>query len=144
MRSAPTVSYPVGRSRFQAGLLGLLGLGGVALAAVWRDPFGAWGWRQVLFATLFGMAWLGALRAWLKAPAGVLSWDGQGWTWQGLQTEPCSAVRVHLDLQGVMLLGAVLNNGRILWLWPQRSSDGIAWTAFRRAVFHMAPALNGP
>ena len=82
MHSAPSVSYPVGRSAFVAWLYAALAL--VALLA-----FLAWvvqssiGWRQwTTFAALLACGGFAALD-WRSSPTGVLRWDGVDWGWDG-------------------------------------------------------------
>ena len=144
MHSAPAVSYPVGRSRFQAGLLLALGLSGVLSGVLWFDPPGPFSWRHFVFAFLFFAAWLHAVNAWRHSPAGCLRWDGQAWSWKSDQTKPCAALKVHLDLQFFLVVTVVLEDGKCWWLWPERRADELQWTALRRAVFSRSSLKLGP
>ena len=144
MHGAPSVSYPVGRSRFQAALLLALGIGGVFSGLLWRDPTGLSSWRQFVFYSVFTAAWLGAAHAWRHSPAGSLRWDGQAWNWMTGQIKPCGVPEVHLDLQFCLLVTVVLEGGKRLWLWPERRADELRWTALRRAVFSSSALKLGP
>ena len=135
MHSAPAVSYPVGRSRFQAGLLLALGMSGVLSGLLWGEPSGLSSGRQLVFTLLFFAAWLNAANAWRRSPAGHLRWDAKAWSWMAEQTKPCAGLKVHLDLQFCLLVSVVLRDGKRMWFWPERRADGLQWPALRRAVF---------
>ncbi|WP_296444925.1 hypothetical protein [Rhodoferax sp. UBA5149] len=135
MHSAPAVSYPVGRSRFQGWLVGLTGLGGVLTGGFWQQATDLAGWRQWLFAlTLLGTCAIAA-QTWRRSPRGILHWDGQVWRWTGLDASVCGRVTVHLDLQFWLVLSLRMDAGARLWLWPERAADVVLWNALRRAVF---------
>lgn len=140
MHSAPAVSYPVGRSHFQACLLGLTVLGGVLLGLLWFMQADSTGWRQWLFgSTLLGTGGVAA-QAWWCTPRGRLSWDGQAWTCTSLDRSDSGVVAVHLDVQFCMLISLRTETGKRLWLWPQRSTEVALWSALRRAAFSRAVA----
>ena len=89
MHSAPSVNYPVGRSRYARRLLvslWALGVASVTLASVQADGFD---WRQgilALSAAVAGLAaWTGVLRC--TDPAD-LSFDGQHWSISGRAALP--------------------------------------------------------
>lgn len=143
MHSAPAVSYPVGRSRFHAWLLGLTGMGGALLGLLWRYECSPAAWHQALFAaTLLGTG-IAAVRAWRLSPSANLHWDGQTWRWIGTTAPVCGIPTVHLDFQFFMLLSLHMDDGKRLWLWPERSRDPGHWDALRRAVFAQSAPIPG-
>ena len=135
MHSAPAVSYPVGRSRFQGWLLGCTGLMGLLLGMLWFYASDLMGWRQGLYA----LTWLGAnllaVQAWRRAPRGHLRWDGSVWCWSTEAAVVSGALAVHLDFQFFLLLSLRTDTGARFWLWPERRADQPHWHALRCAVF---------
>lgn len=143
MHSAPTVSYPVGRSRLQGWLVGLAGLGGVLLCILWIYAADSTGWRQwALIITLLGTSAL-AGQAWRQSPQGRLCWDGLAWDWQTANTSISGTLAVHLDLQVLLLVSLRTEPGARIWLWPERGVDAARWNALRRAVFSRAGMASG-
>ncbi|WP_225784060.1 hypothetical protein [Xenophilus sp. Marseille-Q4582] len=139
MRSAPSVSFPVGRSRFEGGLLLALGLAGGAALALWMaQAVAPAGWKAgALAGWLAGCAW--AWRQWRATPVGRLDWREEGWFWaragEGAASEPSplpAPPRVVLDLQHVLLLQAPGFAPR--WFWLARRDDPACWNALRRAA----------
>lgn len=134
MHSAPAVSYPVGRSHFQAIVLSMAWLAGLLAGTFWLLEDRAWDWRHALFTSLLVLGAGLAARSWQKTTSGILRWDGQTW-WLSTGHDPhAGRVRVHLDLQHAMLLSLMREDGVVHWFWPQRSLSPLAWQAFRRAV----------
>lgn len=139
MHSAPAVSYPVGRSRFQGWLIGLTGLGGVLLVLLWTNVADTVGWRQWLLGiTVLGSCYL-AGAVWWHSSSGSLRWDGQAWSWQMANASTSGMLTVHLDLQFVLLLSLRPSPDTRIWLWPERRSQAVRWNALRQAVFSRAP-----
>lgn len=143
MHNAPAVNYPVGRSRFQAWLLGLTGFGGIATGLLWRYQVDLAPWRQWLFAVALLGAFILAADAWRRSPSGLLRWDGQAWSWNTADTSATGVLAVHLDLPFCMLLSLRADAGARMWLWPQRSADAGLWNALRRAVFSRSGSGQG-
>ena len=83
MYSAPSVSYPVGRSRVWSLTLALVWLAGAVLAIVWCAQIDSPGWRQWLALTCILVGGVVATAGWRASPTGVLHWDGAGWPWRG-------------------------------------------------------------
>ena len=135
MHSAPAVSYPVGRSRFQGWLVLVLGVGACMTGVLWLRQVDAVGWRQWLFAGVLLGACGAAAVAWRRCAQGILRWDGQAWHWTGADASVPVLLTVHLDGQSVLLLGVRPDTGKRLWLWPERRLDAAHWNALRRAVF---------
>ncbi len=134
MHSAPTVSYPVGRSRFQGQLISVLfAIAGVAGLA-WCATVDVLGWRQALFFALLSIACLVLGRAWRRSAVGTLAWSGDGWRCRTTQGVVSGELGLHLDLQFCMLLSLRSNGGGRLWVWSERRTAPALWLALRRAV----------
>lgn len=141
MRSAPSVTSPVGRSSFGAGLsVGAWCLGAVGLLA-WSLGPAPLGWRQaVVAATLLVSAW-----PWLagrrRPVGGTLAWDGSAWRRQGADGVYVVQVEVTCDLQRWVLVrlerdpSAGRTGPRVEWLWLESGGDRQRWLAVRRALY---------
>lgn len=139
MHSAPSVSYPVGRSAFAGRAALALGAAGLAVIALWslQAPFG---WRQLAaLAALLACAGL-AWDAWRRSPAGLLRWDGLEWTWEESGLAAAGQPELALDLQSRLLLRWRPEQGGARWLWLERESAASHWDALRRAVYSRANA----
>jgi hypothetical protein len=134
MHSAPAVSYPVGRSHFQALFLTFTVLLALATGVCWLAS-ALWDWRQGLMAAALCLSVLFAWQAWRQTPQGTLVWDGDTWCFSGEQSSVVGAMSVSLDLQFVLLLRLTPLNGRALWLWGERKRHELLWLPLRRAVF---------
>jgi hypothetical protein len=147
MHSAPSVSYPVGRSAFAGGVSAALALLGLLVAAGWTMQSG-FGWRQgaafVAVLACAGLAWHG----WLRSPQGVLRWDGFAWSWEGGAEVVPGRPELALDLQSRLLLHWRPDSGGAQWLWIARDAAPSHWDALRRAVYSRAsthvPAAGKP
>src|SRR5512134_2741835 len=104
MHGAPSVSYPVGRSRFAAGLLLAFWLSGAACVVLWSAQVRAPGWQLVASMLLVLAVGLCAARDWWQAPRGDLSWDGDSWNWSTAGQGTAGSVEVSVDLQHWLLL----------------------------------------
>ena len=146
MRNAPSVSFPVGRSRFEGRLLLAVGLAGGAALGLWQVqaavPMG-WGAASLMLWLMgAGLAW----RRWRATPAGRLHWREGGWFFEASDSasledpRPLARLRVALDLQQVLLLEAP--GGMPRWLWLARADDPVHWQALRHAV-HARPVAQG-
>jgi hypothetical protein len=137
MHSAPSVSFPVGRSRFMAAVLLLAWLMGGAVIVLWWSQSQSPGWR-------LGAAWLvlaatGAFAGWnwWNAARGILAWDGQTWNWSADPGAHDGAVEVSVDLQHWLLLRWTSGNTSH-WLWLERTGQLERWDDVRRAVYSRA------
>lgn len=135
MHSAPAVSYPVGRSHLQGGLLFGTGLTGLLAGCLWCAAPGPLGWRQGLYMLALLTAVLVAARAWRHSSQGVLRWDGQFWVWSTEGAAVRGLIAVHLDIHLCLLLSLQTEAGTRLFLWPERRAEPASWHALRCAVF---------
>jgi toxin CptA len=135
MHSAPSVSYPVGRSRFQGACLALVLLISAVTGWLWLDATAVPGWRMGVFCVVWLMTGVAAIHAWWVTPQGNLSLDGQEWHWKTADEVRSGLLRVHLDLQGTLLLSLETPLHSRVWLWPERHAQAARWLALRQAVF---------
>ena len=143
MHNAPSVTYPVGRSRFSAAVLSVLwSLGAVATAlGGLQAPAPAWRWGAA--AALLALAGLLAVRSWRRQPCGLLAWDGQDWSWMVAGDLEAGVPEVCLDLQRRMLVRWV-GDGAIRWLWLEQAGSPAHWDDLRRAVYSRARSAALP
>lgn len=135
MHSAPTVSYPLGRSHFQGWLGGLTSVAGIAIGVLWYCQADLIGWRQLLFFLTLLLTSGFAAVAWRRSPEGCLRWDGTAWGWTAGSTAESGVLSVHLDLQFCLVLSLRTDTGARIWFWPERRVDLAHWNDLRRAVF---------
>ena len=135
MHKAPTVDYPLGRSRFQAFTLALVFFCVVSVDGTWFYLAADFGWRQWLGLAVTLVALLAALRAWHVSSSGILRWDGQSWSWETAGSRSMGTVRATLDLQRFLLLCFCADAGTRQWLWLEQSRAANRWSALRRAVY---------
>ena len=134
MHSAPTVSFPAGRSRFQALFLGLIWLSAVLFSGFSIMQVTAWGWRQglvVLFVLLTGVA---AVSACYASQPSVLRWDGQAWWREAQNSSERGSLSLHLDFQICILICFQASAGARHWHWLERRAVPQLWADLRRAV----------
>lgn len=139
MHSAPSVSYPVGRSRYAERLLlalWALGVCAVTLACVqsagidWRDGV------LLLCVVVASMAaWTGVLHA--SDPANLV-FDGQTWSMSGGVSLPTAQAAVMLDLQWLLLVRVKAPFGAARWIWVDRTAVPHRWRDLRRALYSRA------
>lgn len=134
MHNAPTVSYPVGRSYFQAGLTLIIVVTALLVGLTWSVQ-AAWNWRHALMGGLLSLASVLALWEWRRTLQGMLTWDGDVWCFIHDQKSIFGSISVRLDFQFVLLLRLTPNKGPCLWLWAERHRQGALWAPLRRAAF---------
>ena len=135
--SAPSVTYPVGRSLFLRRILILFWLGGAAATALGSPVSGPGDWRTALAGAALLLAAVMAWRFWRGLATGVLQWDGHAW--QGLPPAAGSAqLRVHLDLQRHLLVRLHGMACAPQWLWLEAAFNPARWSDVRRAVYSRA------
>ena len=142
MHSAPSVNYPVGRSRGATRILVVLWVLGACCAGVSCYLFDSVGWRHLLlvFSVVFSGAAAGfGLR---RDGAATLGFDGLHWSLRG--ADPARAVHaaqatVALDLQSLLLVRlSEAGRGR-RWVWLEQRAMPERWRDVRRAVYSRAP-----
>lgn len=143
MHNAPSVNYPVGRSRFAGLVLASAWAAGALAVVAWHSQVQAGVFRSVLAWSLVLLAGACAARVWLRTPAGLLAWDGQAWNWTVgdwvLQAHP----EVALDLQQVLLL-RLGSAPSFPWLWLEKRTAPARWDDLRRAVYSRARPEGAP
>jgi toxin CptA len=144
MHNAPSVTYPVGRSRMLAGLIAALWLTGGMATAFWVFQTSGLGWRlgAEILALVFCGAW--AARAWATMGVGALCWDGQDWQWSSAGRTVGGRLAVHLDAQTHLLLRFTPPRGAQCWCWAERASAPERWADLRRAVYSRAKTTASP
>lgn len=134
------MSYPLGRSHWQAKILL-----GVWLAAAWLVGVlilvsQHMGWRQLAgVAAVIGVD-LAAYKGCKNSPVGQLAWDSQVWRWEGPSHQVGVAEYQLLgvaDLKNVMLLHIENQAHAKLWLWAERR-------AFPARRLDLRPAVYSP
>lgn len=137
--NAPSVVYPLGRSRFLGALLLSLWLFGLLLILLWfLQGAGRLDGRIALALVVLAGAGAAAYAGWRNAPAGRLAWDGEVWRWESLGYQAGVAeyeLRVLADLQHALLLRLENQAHACLWLWVERRSMPERWLDLRRAVY---------
>lgn len=143
MHSAPAVSYPVQRSRYQGWFLGFAWVSGAMVSACWLRLLDVTDWR--LYPALAGVLCAGILArsAWLRSPvSGFLIWDGLGWRYETPVASVPGALSVQIDLQFFLLLSLRSDGASPYWFWLDRPAAGPAWDDMRRAVWSGSSAAG--
>ena len=141
MHSAPSVTYPVGRSPFAGALLLV-----IWLAAATAMGFGlpeASGWQLGTAALLWFASGVWAAVQWWRSPTGAVAWDGENWNWTAGERADIGVLEVSLDLQRSMLV-RFAGKGASQWLWLERASRAQQWDDLRRAVYSRAAPGTPP
>lgn len=132
------MTYPLGRSHWQAWVLLSLWLAALLVVGVWVATSQSIGGRQCLgLAVVVGVG-LAALHGWKHSPVGQLAWDGQVWRWEGPGYQSGVAeyeLSATLDFQNLMLLRIENQAHAKLWLWAERRALPMRWLDLRRAVY---------
>jgi toxin CptA len=138
MHSAPSVSYPVGRSRYATRLLVAVWIAGVCcvgLACYLSDHLG---WSAALLAGSTVLAGVAAFVSSGRVPATELAFDGQRWSISGKQARQAADAVVVLDFQALLLVRLDMPRAAACWLWLERPSNPARWQDLRRAL-HSRP-----
>ena len=136
--NAPSVVYPLGRSRLQGQLLLALWFIGLLVNGFWSAMAQIFSWPQGLGFVLLAAAGVAAWSGWKNAAVGQLAWDGQAWHWESRGYQAGSVehiVSVALDGQALMLLRIDNPDQARLWLWAERRTCPERWMDLRRAVY---------
>jgi hypothetical protein len=138
-KSAPAVSYPLGRSRFEGWLLLAVAALGLAACLAWVRQDAAWGWRQTLMLACLVPGLVAAAWRWRRTPAVQLHWDRQAWHCALVPDLALQRVDMLADLQTVVLLRLVgAGNRTIAWLWAEQWRQPAQWRPLRRALVSSA------
>ena len=145
MHSAPSVTYPVGRSRGATRILiatWALGAGCAGLSCYLIDSAG---WRQLLLVLSVLLSGLAAGLGLRSDGAGELHFDGLGWTLKG--AHPGRAVHsaraaVAFDLQSLLLVRLAEPGRASRWVWIEQRAMPERWRDLRRAVYSRAPSAS--
>ena len=140
MHSAPSVSFPVGRSRFAARPVWAAWGLGMALLAAWSFQFDGARWRTALLASAVLLAAEAARRAARLGEGMRLEWNGRHWSCDGAVRLGSAVATVHLDLQSLMLVRVDEVGRGAAWLWVERASFPQRWLDLRRALHASAGA----
>jgi toxin CptA len=137
MHTAPSVSFPVGRSRFAAGSLLMIWLAAALAIGLWWAQVQTPGWLAGAGTLLLAGVGISAALNWVHAPVRALVWDGSVWRCdvQGKLEEGEPAV--SLDLQRWLLLRWT-SGQRVRWLWLEQARGVERWGDVRRAVYSRA------
>jgi hypothetical protein len=145
MLSAPSVSYPVGRSRDAARLLMVFWAAGAGVAGAWCYQINSIDqhvdWRQWAVLAAVVMATVAAWQALGAQAPGELRWDGQFWLLDGGE-HGGGVASIHLDLQSLMLVRLAPAGGGTQWLWLERRAAPERWRDLRRALYARAVATR--
>ena len=136
MHSAPSVTYPVGRSPVAGALLLAVWLAAAAVIACWWQT-GAPAWRLGAAVLLWLASGLWAGWRWWRSPRGAVAWDGESWNWAGGEPAGGGMLEVSLDLQWAMLVRWAGQRAS-RWFWLERASRAERWDDLRRAVYSRA------
>ena len=139
MYSAPSVSYPVGRSRDAARLLWTIWAAGACCAGAASYQFDSIGWRQGLLLACVALAGF-AVRRMLASPPAVLAFDGQHWSLSGAAS--LASVDIAIDLQSLLLVRLTVAAGASQWRWLERRADPSRWQDLRRALYARPPSAD--
>jgi toxin CptA len=135
MHSAPSVTYPMGRSPFAGALLLVIWLAAAAAIGFWWSQTS--GWRLATAALLWLSSGMWAAVQWWRSPTGAVAWDGETWSWSAGQMSDSGVLEVSLDLQRSMLVRSA-GKGASRWFWLERASRAERWDDLRRAVYSRA------
>ena len=140
MHTAPSVSFPVGRSPCAGTLLLLIWLAAALAIGLWWAQLQTPGWR--VGAATLSLAGVGVVAAWnwVQAPTGTLAWDGAVWRWASHGQSEEGELEVSLDLQRWLLL-RWSGGHRVRWLWLESAGGAERWDDLRRAVYCRARPL---
>ena len=137
MHSAPSVSYPVGRSRFAGAMLLFAWLMGAMSILAWWAQAQSLAWRMIGAVTVVLLTGIAAAMSWWRMPGGELVWDGESWSGSALRGSQADRLQVILDLQLWMWVRCSAGSAS-RWLWVEQSQKRERWIDLRRAVYSRA------
>lgn len=145
MHNAPAVSFPVGRSPLQGGLLVLLAGLGCFAVAIWSIGSDRLNWRHWTAAGSCVAISASVMWSWWHTSTGSISWDGVAWHWAVGARSVRVLPETVLDLQSALLLRLQMAEDRgVAWVWLDRASSPSRWMALRRAIYCLAKRADAP
>ncbi|WP_296490046.1 hypothetical protein [Rhodoferax sp.] len=146
MYKPPAVIYPVGRSRFQAGLTLAVVFAGAIVQVVWWLISKGHGLGHALGLLLWSVTCVWAIWSVWHTVAAQLVWDGQGWLLRSGSSSLAVVPQVIVDGQHHLLILLRPSTGPARWAWPARQAQPERWLALRRALFNTSsvPAEQEP
>ncbi|RZL88594.1 MAG: hypothetical protein EOP82_22265 [Variovorax sp.] len=144
MHGAPSVSYPVGRSRNADRLLWGVWAIGACCAAAGSYHLDSAGWRAGLLVLSVIAAAVAISRGALlhRATSSELRFDGQYWAFAGAPALRTARAAVALDFQSLLLVCLTEPRRRRCWVWVDRRAMPERWQDFRRAVYSRPPSAD--
>jgi hypothetical protein len=136
--NAPSVTYPLKRSRVQAAVLVGFWLLGCTAVCSWLYASQNRTLSLPVGIAVLGLTGWAAFSGWKSSPLGELVWDGQSWRWEsaGYQTGVTEyQVMVAADFQQIVLLRLENPANARLWLWVECTALPERWLDLRRAVY---------
>ncbi|MDH6590874.1 toxin CptA [Variovorax sp. TBS-050B] len=145
MHSAPSVNYPVGRSRGATRILIAAWALGACCAGISCYLFDGAAWRQVLLVLSVLFSGAAAALALRSDGAAELRFDGLCWSLAG--SDPGRSVHaaravVALDLQSLLLLRLVEPGRAARWVWAEQRAMPERWRDLRRAAYARIPSTS--
>ncbi len=133
MQGPPSVSFPVGRSKWHIGTIAVAGLPALlgCTLLLTQIPTDRAALALLCLSVLLGFA----IFEWLRTEQGMLRWDGQHWLWTGFGDVSVDQLVPLFDLQSVLLVRVRSDKGKVVWLWLEAKPDALHWRAIRRAVY---------
>jgi toxin CptA len=143
MHSAPSVTYPVGRSRGATRILIVLWALGACCAGASCYLFDSAGWRQLLLVLSVVFAGVAAGFGLRRDGAAVLHFDGLCWSLSGADSTRfvrAAQAAVALDFQSLMLVRLTEPGRARRWIWIEQRAMPERWRDVRRAVYSRTPS----
>jgi hypothetical protein len=133
MHGAPSVSYPVERSRRAGHLLLAVWLLGAGVAGLACAQSAGTGWREGVLLLCVIVAAFGARAGMCPPGPARLVFDGQHWSLAG--GAPMTGAAVALDFQALLLIRLTQPGGAARWVWAERRAMPGRWRDLRRALY---------
>ena len=139
MHGAPSVSYPVGRSRMARRVLLVHWICGACCTAAACWHLGKVDWRSgVLVLGLLGAGMAARASALRRTAPTLLNFDGLGWSMTGPAGLQAGQARVALDTQSSLLVRLAGPRRTSCWIWLERHAMPERWQDLRRALYSRA------
>ncbi|GER18232.1 hypothetical protein [Variovorax boronicumulans] len=145
MHSAPSVTYPVGRTRGATRILLALWTLGVCCAGAACYLFDSNGWRQLLLLLSVVFSGVAAGFGLRRDGVATLHFDGSHWSLTGADpTRGVLAARavVALDFQSLLLVRLAEPGRAARWVWLEQRAMPERWRDVRRAVYARPPVAE--